>query len=262
MRETPLETHKSDNESNAFSVSSNIQEFIDEPLVGIIKKNQPDTVEVYLINASNSNFTFVLYKRNSNKFSLVYQDVLPACTAHRIANFNVSEIDNFRFFTIQILRFYSETIKLPEVTNFKINIKDRCLIQQNDDLPILGLKGNLITYLSTEILKEEKQDHLQKSKTIPTVFDIHSQELLSEEEESKMTAHQILTLQLNEVKKILNNAFRNKVSEITIIHGVGNGRLKEEVIKILDKEPLIASYQDAEQKHFGFGATIIMFHKY
>lgn len=44
------------------------------------------------------------------------------------------------------------------------------------------------------------------------------------------------------------------MKKIIFIHGVGNGRLKQEIISVL-KATRGISFQDASYKEYGFGAT-------
>lgn len=243
-------------------VSSQNQVLIEEPMVGIIKKETPNIIEVYLINASLENCQFILYNRNNGKFFLEFQDVLPANTAHRLLSFNTSELEKYRYLQFQILKFSNVLEKLPELLILKINIKDRCLINQHDTLPVLNQQGHLITYQSLNVVLEQKQDLPANNLIHSSIFDIHAEELLDQVKLATMKPNEILDFQLQKAKNIVNKAIQFKLQEITIIHGVGNGRLKEELIKILKEEPMIDSFIDAEYNTFGYGATKIKFAKY
>jgi dsDNA-specific endonuclease/ATPase MutS2 len=49
-----------------------------------------------------------------------------------------------------------------------------------------------------------------------------------------------------------------KVKKVVFIHGVGQGKLKYEITRILhDKYPDL-KYQDASFKEYGYGATMIL----
>ena len=60
-------------------------------------------------------------------------------------------------------------------------------------------------------------------------------------------------------EKELDSAIMNNCSEITFIHGVGSGKLKYEISKILSKHPHVKYYQDADKQKFGYGATKAFF---
>lgn len=58
----------------------------------------------------------------------------------------------------------------------------------------------------------------------------------------------------------MDEAMTNRLQRIVFIHGVGNGRLKTEVIKILSECKGIR-FQDASYQRYGYGATEVVFTK-
>jgi dsDNA-specific endonuclease/ATPase MutS2 len=56
----------------------------------------------------------------------------------------------------------------------------------------------------------------------------------------------------------LEGAIKSKVKRIVFIHGVGNGKLKFELRKLLDTTYAKLRYQDASFKEYGYGATLVM----
>ena len=83
-------------------------------------------------------------------------------------------------------------------------------------------------------------------------IDLHIEELI--EEVSGLTNHEILSIQLERVEKELDKAIDGGLKKLVLIHGVGNGRLKMEIQKIL-KDYKGLTFQDASYKEYGFGAT-------
>ena len=50
----------------------------------------------------------------------------------------------------------------------------------------------------------------------------------------------------------------NKHKKIVFIHGVGNGVLKNEIRKALEKKYKWHTFQDASFKEYGYGATMVI----
>ena len=77
------------------------------------------------------------------------------------------------------------------------------------------------------------------------------------------TAHRTLTnaekiiLQLNEFERQLDAAIGSGMLEITFVHGVGAGKLREEIHKRLRREKQIKSFMDAQWDR---GATLVKFY--
>jgi dsDNA-specific endonuclease/ATPase MutS2 len=56
-------------------------------------------------------------------------------------------------------------------------------------------------------------------------------------------------------RRELNRAIRDNESEIIFIHGIGNGTLKGELRRALDRDFSWCSQEDASFREYGFGAT-------
>lgn len=69
-----------------------------------------------------------------------------------------------------------------------------------------------------------------------------------------LSPSEIIQIQLQKIKDELTNARKQKTEKIIFIHGHGSGKLKEELIKILQKEPKLEFY-DASFQKYKLGAT-------
>ncbi len=84
--------------------------------------------------------------------------------------------------------------------------------------------------------------------------DLHIEEIVESTE--GMSNGEILEVQLARFETALEGAIRNGQKKIVFIHGLGQGKLKNEVRKRLDKRNI--SYQDAPFKEYGYGATVVL----
>lgn len=64
--------------------------------------------------------------------------------------------------------------------------------------------------------------------------------------------------QLARFRGELNSAIRSGLPEIIFIHGVGSGRLKEEIRRIIAEEYPVCSFQDAPFSRYGFGGATLV----
>jgi dsDNA-specific endonuclease/ATPase MutS2 len=55
----------------------------------------------------------------------------------------------------------------------------------------------------------------------------------------------------------LEECLRRGITEVRIIHGKGTGTLKGIVHGLLKKDPRVASFEDADLKAGGWGATLV-----
>lgn len=97
----------------------------------------------------------------------------------------------------------------------------------------------------------------QKIKDLTREIDLHIEELM--ESYSGLTNAQILAIQLEHFEKEMDYCLNNGIRKLIVIHGVGNGKLKQEILSILKTIEGISFY-DASYKNYGFGATEIAIH--
>ena len=100
--------------------------------------------------------------------------------------------------------------------------------------------------------KSAKQALLLQEKEV----DLHIEELV--ENPGNLSSYEMLNIQLEKVEKEIDEAFVNKIRKLIFIHGVGNGRLKQEITEILKQTDGI-TFQDASYKEYGYGATQVNF---
>lgn len=82
--------------------------------------------------------------------------------------------------------------------------------------------------------------------------DLHIEALV--DNPSEIDTVQMLTIQTSTFNKYLEEAIRLKLQKIIFIHGVGIGRLKSEILKILQQYPNLHHF-DAPISKYGSGAT-------
>jgi len=96
------------------------------------------------------------------------------------------------------------------------------------------------------------RSHKEYLKSLEKEVDLHIEELV--DSIKGMGSHEMLSVQLEHFEKELDEAILKGMKKIVFIHGVGNGRLKQEIIAIL-KTIKGVTYQDGSYKDYGFGAT-------
>ncbi len=121
-------------------------------------------------------------------------------------------------------------------------------------------KEEIIPLNISEIISEKETNKKSKSKRIkpkkrslpPMVVDLHIHQLVSKTK--GLNNYDMLTLQLETVKRQLEFAFRKKIQRIVFIHGVGEGVLREELNYLFKRYENLKFY-DADFQKYGSGAT-------
>ena len=110
--------------------------------------------------------------------------------------------------------------------------------------------------LAKEDTKNKKRKTLETSKSrnkvAPMEVDLHIDKLVNHHK--GMPNFEMLSLQLETVKRQLEFAKRKRIQRIVFIHGVGEGVLKEELRYLLRRYENIDFY-DADYQKYGVGAT-------
>lgn len=70
-------------------------------------------------------------------------------------------------------------------------------------------------------------------------------------------AHDALFYQLDIFEKALDRAVASGKLEFRVVHGLGKGKLKQEIYKLLEKHPQVKSFENTYHSKFGYGSTII-----
>ena len=112
---------------------------------------------------------------------------------------------------------------------------------------------NKINFIDATKVEGEKSNSLTRSQQaeIPTI-DLHIEQLV--DNHSNWTNHEIITYQLRAFRTFLDKCILQKSNRVVVIHGMGNGRLKEE-IRIYLKGHKRYQFQDADFSKFGFGGA-------
>ncbi len=98
-----------------------------------------------------------------------------------------------------------------------------------------------------------------KLAAFPLEIDLHIDRLVADP--SKLNKSQILKKQLEVFEKYLDEAIRLGVERVFIIHGVGQGKLRDEITTRLLQTPEVQQFKNEFHPRFGWGATEVVFRK-
>ena len=90
-----------------------------------------------------------------------------------------------------------------------------------------------------------------------SVVDIHIEKITNDWK--GLSNFEIITLQLREFEKWYDLAVAHRQPNLIIIHGVGKGRLKDEIHEILKNKKEVKYFVNQYDPRFGYGATEIIF---
>ncbi len=117
------------------------------------------------------------------------------------------------------------------------------------DLSSLSSKGFNVKYSADRI-----REHLPMARS---VVDLHIERLT--DNWKGLSNFEILSMQLNEFEKWYDLAVQNHLATFVVIHGVGKGKLKDEIHNLLKSRSEVKRFINQYDSRFGYGATEIFF---
>lgn len=106
-------------------------------------------------------------------------------------------------------------------------------------------------------LKKVERTDLRAKLDFDNTIDLHLPALVRDP--GSVPKDQVLTTQLRYFENYLQMALKLGVDNIFIIHGVGNGILKREIHKHLEKTKYVRKFKNEYHEKYGYGATEVIF---
>lgn len=245
-----------------------------------------DRYTLYLLNDSSFELLFTWNIVKVTGHTTEAQGQVAAGEKFMLEKLRLSEIEKWPQWELHLLYAKSNfhTPKHPEA--IPIKLKGKKFYQEMVNLPVLNQKGILFSLEPThekevskansgsseapkpdaEKIKEslmgepERIDYrkdVARPKVISKIVDLHIENLSKDFQQ--LNAGEIVQLQLETFEKELDKGLHLNMEDITFIHGVGNGKLKDEIRQRLASHPHVAEYKDAKKEKYGYGATWVRF---
>lgn len=220
----------------------------------------------WIINHTPNTILFTIHRQKTKSIHGISHGILKKLSYAKIEDWSASRLPVYPSFIIDILQYVEDAEMHSEPLSQSINIDHQILNGEKREIPILKAKGIAIPLgqpqfdIDVEALKdamfaketsEKPKDKLPGSKT--QNIDLHIEAL--RKDITGLSNDRILEIQLDHFESALEKAVINGIDEITFIHGVGNGILRNKIHKKLSQYPHIRYFEDAMKDKFGFGAT-------
>lgn len=111
-----------------------------------------------------------------------------------------------------------------------------------------------ISNLNKAYNAERIREHLEPARS---VVDLHIEKLTDDWQH--LSNFEILTIQLKEFEKWYELSIAHHLPNMFIIHGVGSGKLRDEIHDLLRIKKEVSSFVNQYDPRFGYGATEIFF---
>lgn len=227
--------------------------------------------KIYLINQTEENyvFTYVVNYLGAPDFHIT-NDILPFSDfyLHDIPFEEMNDSPRFEFdFTLakpdkKKADHFEATIKIKAKQLFQKIEEMRLRNEPNFSFPLFEKYPDKLE----EVLPDYNYSNGQlynisraKEKLQParSVVDLHIEKLT--DDWKGLSNFEILTIQLHHFEKYYNLAVAHRQPNLVVIHGVGTGKLRNEIHEILKLKREVKSFANQYHTNFGFGATEIFF---
>jgi hypothetical protein len=263
---TPLATKKEETStrSDDFSQSTLISGYLHLALV-----SEKQNWGVYLLNKTNTNCLVTVFGVGADGHHLLFAQEIKKNEYPNLGLYPLSKLELYKSLSISWLPLLAKQQKKPLFKETLVTLKFSKLILAKDDILEIGKKGFItplleqatevdLTMLAKKMTDEPSVSVALLSKTLEkplTEIDLHAEALGID---VNLANSDILLKQVQVFKQKLENAIAHNFFDITFIHGVGNGVLKNEIYKCLQHYAEVDFFEDAQRSKFGYGATRIV----
>ena len=232
-----------------------------------------ESLKIYLVNHTEKGLSFQYKLTYAGKPDFSLNNEIPASKEFYIhdipfENLNDAPVFEFEFSLLQPEKskatHFETTLKLKAKQVFlrieEIRKKGEASFAYKlfDRYPDKALEEDVPEYQASarngNKLYDAKRSrqHLEPAKY---EVDLHIEKLTPDWQ--NLTNFEMLTLQLNTFEKYLDLAIAHHQHNLIVIHGVGKGKLKDEIHEILNSRREVKSFINQYDPRYGYGATEI-----
>ncbi|WAC41531.1 Smr/MutS family protein [Pedobacter sp. SL55] len=255
--------------NNAMPAQQVDEKFVEDGIfLAVAEDNKASVVAHFtLVNRTSYQLLLSLKTEKAGIYKGEFAGVIQPKTSVQIYTANLGDLDNWPNFTFQSLYFTSGNKQPQKPLQVEKRFKSKDFSGSKNQITEINKYGWLIRLdepalvIDAQKLKESffsaKIDEKPKvAKPAPEV-DLHIEKLRDDYHFLSQT--EILNEQLSAFKKVLDAAIVHQMPSIVIIHGVGNGTLRDQIHKAISKHPQVRTFMDAKKEKFGYGATEVVF---
>ncbi len=242
----------------------------------VIDRPQETRVDLYLLNHSITPILYSVCKRENLMAKGLLYGQLPKDELQVVLSTTLENLVQYSDLVFQWMCFSMEKFDAvaPVQANFKLRNKHLMLPAEYNsvlgrDTIFINLTLQENTRSVAEALRSPARrmeargdarsgmDSLLKSQDqAQEIVDLHIEKLV--ENPSRFTKREMMDIQLERFDQMLDRAVAQGLREATFIHGVGNGFLKNEIHRRLERHKQVKSFALDSFERFGFGATRLL----
>ena len=250
-----------------------------EPMPG--RDGSVSRFKVWLLNDTSSEFLmeFDLYTHARDVLSV--DDKIHASTALELGDFLSDDLNEAPEAFLRVRRI--TTAGVDEPIEHTLKIKPKAFFNSLLTAPILNVlayqfvmidkfeqedgkeESDLKTYAKQQVSKPVRESNSRPYKAFDpealanfvTEIDLHIQSLLNGH--ARLDKSEIMRIQLQHCQRFVEKAARLGAPRVFLIHGVGEGKLKDAIADQLKANPDVVKFKNEYHHKYGYGATEVIF---
>lgn len=231
------------------------------------KAFRDDLLEVYLINQTSWQLAFSISESSGQLHHGKTAGLLLPGKHIKVTEKDPIKFDEWPELLVRIIRHKNEAHAAMPIIERAMRFKASTFYKAKKQAPLLGgeayifrIDDNIGAFDPQKLKESLTERNTPQTETIPikrpdSTIDLHIEGLVSNH--AQLDQHNILDIQLKTFESKLDQAIASGMDEITFIHGVGNGVLRNAIHKKLAGMKKIEYFADAQKEKFGYGATLV-----
>ena len=223
-------------------------------------------VHFHFVNQTDYQLLATLKTEKLQKFKGEFSGIIQPQSFVKIYSASLSEMDRWPEFHFQILCYSNTDIDPVKPISIKEKFRAKDFSGAKKQVEMIKQSAWLIQLdepemvIDAQLLQESFHKPSAEKPQIPkpaSEIDLHIEKL--RDDHLFLNNNEKLDIQLAHFFTNLDAAIVHKLPSIVIIHGVGNGTLRNEIHKAISRHPQVKTFMDARKEKFGYGATEIIF---
>ena len=239
-----------------------------------VPQNDRD-VALHIVNNTDWDILLTVTEERDSKTRGLQSATLKAKTQVKLNELYLTErFEQWPTLLFQAIYFRPGAGQPPRVPLVKrLKPRAQSFFKSKQNVPVLSLPGHLFQLddessnasmnTPAEAIRAALLEPKSEQGTIlvdkpDAVVDLHIEKLMPAGQAGKSPGD-LVDIQLRAFEKSLENAIASGMADITFIHGVGTGKLRQELHRHLSRHPNVRFFEDAQKQKFGYGATKVTF---
>jgi Smr domain len=232
-----------------------------------------ESLKIYLVNHTEKGMHFIYKLSYTGKPDFDLTNEIPASKDFYLHDIPFERLNDAPVFDLEFSLLQPEKSKAP-LYETTLKLRGKSVFLRVDEIRKKGEASfayKLFDRYPDKSPEEEKPEFHTSGKTGNKLYDatrgrqhlepakyevdLHIEKLTPEW--SRLSNFEILTIQLNYFEKYLDLAIAHHQHNLIVIHGVGTGKLKDEIHDILKTRREVKSFINQYDPRYGYGATEI-----